>query len=120
MAPVPGLESAQSYPFNNTGWPDSDPPPCHFDRADVLPHSVFTNSTSITHKQSSGDSYGQLEAMVHFNGPLQIGINAGVFKWKHPHGQVCPFKFTDTMEFTHGARIWLCMFMSGRCTCDLG
>jgi hypothetical protein len=25
--------------------------------------------------------------MVHFNGPMQIGINAGVFKWKHPHGQ---------------------------------
>jgi hypothetical protein len=87
MAPVPGLESAQSYPFNNSNWPDSEPPPCHFDKAEVLPHSVFSNSTSISHEQSSGESYGQLEAMVHFNGPMQIGINAGVFKWKYPHGQ---------------------------------
>lgn len=53
----------------------------------MLPHSVFTNTTSISHSQSSGENYGQLEAMIHFNGPMQIGINAGIFKWKIPHGQ---------------------------------
>ena len=88
QAPVPGLESAQSYPFNqSSAWPDSSPPPCHFSKSDVLPNSVFSNTTTITHQQSSGDNYGQLEAMLHFNGPMQIGINAGVFKYKTPHGQ---------------------------------
>jgi len=86
-APVPGLESAQSYPFNQSGWPDSSPPPCTFSGAHVLNGSVFSNTTSITHQQSSGGSYGQLEAMIHHNGPMQIGINAGVFQWKVPHGQ---------------------------------
>ena len=86
-APVPGLQSAQSYPFNQSGWPDSSPPPCHFNETAALPRSVFSNTTSVTHAQSSGDNYGQLEAMIHHNGPMQIGINAGVFKWKVPHGQ---------------------------------
>ena len=60
---MPGLETAQGYPFNNSGWPDSDPPPCRFDRTKLTPRSVFTNSTSITHGQSSGENYGQLEAV---------------------------------------------------------
>jgi len=86
-APVAGLQSAQTYPFNNSDWPDSAPPPCHFDAVQALPRSVFSNTTSMTHGQSAGDNYGQLEAMVHHNGPMQIGINAGIFKWKVPHGQ---------------------------------
>ena len=53
----------------------------------MLLNSVFTNTTGVTHKQSAGENYGQLEAMVHHNGPMQIGINAGVFKYKVPHGQ---------------------------------
>lgn len=86
-APVPGLESTQAYPFNQSGWPDNSPPPCRFDSAKVLVDSVFSNSTSITHAQGSGNNYGQLEAMIHHNGPMQIGINAGVFAFKVPHGQ---------------------------------
>lgn len=85
-AAVAGLESAPAYPFNRSRWPDSDPPPCHFSPKDVLPESVFSNSTKISHAQSRGSNYGQLEAMIYHNGPMQIGINAKVFKWKAPHG----------------------------------
>ena len=47
-APVPGLESAQSYPFNQSGWPDSSPPPCRFDSTAVLTRCSPTRRASRT------------------------------------------------------------------------
>ena len=38
--------------------PDSSPPPCAFEPKDVLPDSVFSNTTGLTHGQSAGENYG--------------------------------------------------------------
>lgn len=72
-----GVESSQDYPFNQSRWPDKDPPPCELEKSKILPQSIFSNTTTVPH--SAGEE--QLAAFVFHNGPMQVGINAGVFKY---------------------------------------
>jgi len=70
-----GVESSQDYPFNLSNWPDNDPPPCHLDKSKIIPDTIFTNITTVP-PQAGED---QLAAFIFHNGPVQSGINAGVF-----------------------------------------
>ena len=72
-----GIESAADYPFNLSHWSDKSPPPCEIDKKNILPDSVFTNTTSVP--RNAGEE--QLAAMVYHNGPMQVGINSKVFKY---------------------------------------
>lgn len=71
-----GLESSQSYPFNQSAWADNDPPPCEMDASKLLAGSTFSNTTSVP--TSAGED--QLAAFVFHNGPMQVGISSHVFK----------------------------------------
>eukprot|EP00038_Savillea_parva_P028443 m.65150 g.65150 ORF g.65150 m.65150 type:complete len:432 (-) comp8269_c0_seq1:2590-3885(-) len=81
-----GLESYDAYPFNESNWPDSDPPPCHFDKSKVVPDSLFTNTTTVP--SHAGED--QLAAFVFHNGPMQVGINANIFPSKNADQFVTP------------------------------
>ena len=72
-----GIESAADYPFNLSHWSDKSPPPCNINKEKILPDSIFTNTTSVPRR--AGED--QLAAMVFHNGPMQVGINANVFKY---------------------------------------
>jgi len=84
-----GAESSANYPFNESSWPDNDPPPCHMEMSKILPGSKPTNTTTIP--SNAGED--QLAAMVFHNGPMQIGINAGILHLKdanqHLTADVC-------------------------------
>ena len=75
-----GFMTTKDYPYNETDYPDSDPPvpgnPCRYDKSKVVagtPGGAFTNFTG------GAPSEDQLVAFVHHNGPTQTGIDADVF-----------------------------------------
>lgn len=97
-----GLEATSSYPYNATSWPTNDPPPCHFDATKVLPESIFSNWTTVPN--DAGED--QLAAFVRHNGPVQIGIDAGVFKFAddehHVTADKCGNSTTQTIDHSLG------------------
>ncbi len=75
-----GFMTSAAYPYNDSAYPDSDPPvpgnPCKFDAAKVVEGTAFSNFTDSTGAAPSED---QMAAFIFKNGPLQTGINANVF-----------------------------------------
>jgi cathepsin L len=75
-----GFMTTADYPYNETAYPDQDPPipgnPCKYDAAKVVSKTsggAFTNSTGAAPTED------QLVAFVHHNGPTQTGIASDVF-----------------------------------------
>jgi len=68
------------YPYNESAYPDSDPPvpgnPCRFDKSKVVKGSAGGAFTNFTGGAPTED---QLVAFVHHNGPTQTGIDSDVF-----------------------------------------
>ena len=80
-----GFMTSAAYPYNETGYPDSDPPvpgnPCRYDKSKVVAGTAGGAFTSFTGGAPSED---QLVAFVHHNGPTQTGIDADVFGLREP------------------------------------
>ena len=75
-----GFMTSSDYPYNETNYPDQDPPipgnPCRYDSSKVVPktgNGAFTNSTGAAPTED------QLVAFIHHNGPTQTGIASDVF-----------------------------------------
>lgn len=80
-----GFMTSADYPYNETGYPDSDPPvpgnPCRYDKNKVVAGTAGGAFTNFTGGAPSED---QLVAFVHHNGPTQTGIDADVFGLREP------------------------------------
>jgi len=78
VGPKGGFETAEDYPFNDTAYPDSKPPPCTYNKKKMIAKSnAFSNATAVPPGMED-----QMAAFVHHNGPIQVGINANVFSGK--------------------------------------
>ena len=75
-----GFMTSASYPFNDSSYPDSDPPvpgnPCRWDQSKSVNGTASSNFTDATGGAPSED---QLLAFMHRNGPVQTGIFSDVF-----------------------------------------
>ena len=74
-----GLMTTADYPYNETDYPDQDPPipgnPCRYDAAKVVANTPgFFNATT-----GWAPDEDQLAAFIHHNGPVSAGINSDVF-----------------------------------------
>jgi len=71
--------TSAAYPFNDTKYPDADPPipgnPCRFDAKEVVPGTP----DFFTFRTGEAPSEDQLAAFIHHNGPVSAGIDASVF-----------------------------------------
>ena len=76
--------TAASYPYNESNYPDADPPipgnPCKFNAKQVVSGTpnFFTFGTG-----RAGDE-DQLAAFIHHNGPVSAGIGSDVFALRAP------------------------------------
>jgi len=80
-----GFMDSAAYPYNGTGH-NTDPPipgrPCRYNKAAVIAGTddgKFTQSISVAH----GDEQ-QLAAWIYKNGPVNTGIDGGVFGLREP------------------------------------
>lgn len=75
-----GFMSTEDYPYNITKYPDQDPPipgnPCRFQKSKVIADSRASNHTGVPPKFGED----QFAAFINYNGPVQAGINADVFR----------------------------------------
>jgi hypothetical protein len=74
-----GLMTTADYPYNETDYPDQDPPipgnPCRYDATKVVANTPgFFNATT-----GWAPNEDQLAAFIHHNGPVSAGINSDVF-----------------------------------------
>ena len=75
-----GFMTTAAYPFNDSSYPDSDPPvpgnPCKWDQSAAVKGTAYGNFTDATGGAPNED---QLLAFMHRNGPVQTGIFSDVF-----------------------------------------
>jgi hypothetical protein len=74
-----GLMTTADYPYNETDYPDQDPPipgnPCRYDASKVVANTPgFFNATT-----GWAPDEDQLVSFIHHNGPVSVGINSDVF-----------------------------------------
>jgi len=79
-----GFMTSAAYPFNDSAYPDSDPPvpgnPCAFDASRV----VAGTAGFFSFRTGEAPDEAQLAAFVHHNGPVSAGIDASVFALREP------------------------------------
>ena len=75
-----GFMTSEAYPYNETAYPDQDPPipgnPCKYDATQVV---KGTGAGAFTNWTGAAPSEDQLLAFLHHNGPVQTGIDSDVF-----------------------------------------
>jgi C1A family cysteine protease len=76
-----GFMDMAIYPYVKAGYPDQNPPipghPCMYDKSKVIAgtdNMAFTNTTSPAHNDEA-----QLAAWIFKNGPVNSGVDAGIF-----------------------------------------
>ena len=75
-----GFMTTAEYPYNETAYPDQDPPipgnPCKYDSSKIVSK---TGQGAFTNYTGGAPTEDQLVAFVHHNGPTQTGIASDVF-----------------------------------------